>query len=284
MKVHLVDGTYELFRCYYGAPKKRVNGREVGAVRTLARSLSAWLRSGEVTHVAYAFDHVIESFRNDLFTGYKTSEGVEPDLLAQFHLAEEVVEALGVTVWPMIEFEADDALATAALRFSKSKEVKQVLICSPDKDLAQCFSGKRIVGFNRFNGEMLDEKGAETKFGVPTGSIPDLLALVGDTADGIPGVPRWGMKSAATVLAKYGTIEKIPKSPDQWKVTVRGAEALSQNLESSRKDAALFKKLATIRYDVPLKEKLKDLEWKNTKSQLEQIAERIGDPGLFVRG
>lgn len=259
MKVHLVDGTYELFRCYYGAPKKKENGREIGAARALGRSLAAWLRTGEVTHVAYAFDRVIESFRNDLFTGYKTSEGVEPDLLSQFELAEQTVAALGVTVWPMIEFEADDALATAARRFAKVKGVEQVLICSPDKDLAQCISGRKIVGYDRFKGVTLDEKGVMAKFGVPPASIPDLLALVGDTADGIPGIARWGMKSASAVLAEYGTIEKIPANCEKWKVKIRGAEALSENLEAHRKEAALFRKLATVRYDVPLKESLREI-------------------------
>ncbi len=265
MKVHLVDGTYELFRCYYGGPKKKIKGREVGAARTLARSLAAWLRTGQVTHVAYAFDRVIESFRNDLFAGYKTSEGIEPELFSQFELAEKVVVALGVTVWPMIKFEADDALATAARGFAKKKEVNQVLICSPDKDFAQCVSGKRIVGFDRFKGIPLDERGVIEKFGVSPESIPDLLALVGDTADGIPGIPRWGTKSASLVLASYGTIEKIPKNSTQWKVTVRGAEALSENLEACRKEAALYRQLATLRYDVPLKEKLKDIAWRGAK-------------------
>lgn len=267
MKVHLVDGTYELFRCYFGAPKKKEKGREIGAARALGRSLGAWLRTGQVTHIAYAFDRVIESFRNDLFTGYKTSEGVEPDLLSQFELAEQVVASFGVTVWPMVEFEADDALATAARRFAKVKEVDQVLICSPDKDLAQCISGKRVVGFDRFKGVALDEKGVVAKFGVPPASIPDLLALVGDTADGIPGVARWGLKSAAEMLAHYGAVDKIPKSVDRWQVKLRGAEALSESLEASRKDAILFRKLATVRYDVPLAEKLKDIAWDPKKIQ-----------------
>jgi len=271
MKVHLVDGTYELFRCYYGGPKKKVKGREVGAARTLARSLSAWLRTGQVTHIAYAFDHIIESFRNDLYTGYKTSEGIEPDLFAQFELAEKVVAALGVTVWPMIEFEADDALATAARRFAKVKSVEQVLICSPDKDLSQCIDGKKIVGFDRFKSIPLDEKGVVAKFGVPPESIPDLLALVGDTADGIPGIPRWGMKSASVILAEYGSLEKIPANPAKWKIKVRGAEALSESLEANRKDAMLFRKLATIRYDVPLKETLKDLEWTGPVPDIDEM-------------
>lgn len=261
MKVHLVDGTYELFRCYYGAPKRKENGKEVGAARTLGRSLAAWLKTGQVTHIAYAFDRVIESFRNDLYTGYKTSEGVEPDLLSQFKLAEETVASLGVTVWPMIEFEADDALATAARRFAKMKAVKQVLICSPDKDLSQCISGNKIVAYDRFKDVTLNEKGVIAKFGVPPESIPDLLALVGDTADGIPGIPRWGLKSASTILAKYKKLEKIPARAERWKVLVRGAETLCANLEKNRKDAYLFRKLATVRYDVPLKEGLREIAW-----------------------
>lgn len=278
MKVHLVDGTYELFRCYYGAPKKKIKGREVGAARTLGRSLASWLGTGQVTHVAYAFDHVIESFRNDLYAGYKTSEGIEPDLFAQFELAEQVVSALGVTVWPMVEFEADDALATAARRFAKSEEVDQVLICSPDKDLAQCIEGRRIVGYDRFKDVTLDEKGVVAKFGVPPDSIPDLLALVGDTADGIPGISRWGMKSASEVLATYLTLEKIPPKASRWKCKVRGADALSENLEAGRKEAALYRKLATIRYDVPLKERLKDLRWKAVNApEMEALAKVLGE-------
>jgi len=284
MKVHLVDGTYELFRCFYGAPSKKHQGREVGATRALVRSLAAWLRSGDVTHIACAFDTVIESFRNQLFTGYKTGEGIDPDLWSQFELVERAVKALGITVWSMIDFEADDAIATAAHKFMKNGSVKQVLLCSPDKDLAQCVIGQKVVGYDRGKNVILDEDGVVAKFGVSPESIPDLLALVGDTADGIPGIERWGMKSASTVLAAYGTLDKIPAKAKDWKVAVRGAEALAESLNASRKEAALYKKLATIRYDVPLKETLKEIEWKGADARaLEKIADEIADPELAKR-
>ncbi|HEY7514451.1 MAG TPA: flap endonuclease, partial [Vicinamibacteria bacterium] len=197
MRVHLVDGTYELFRCYYGAPPARCPaGREVGAIHGLLRSLAALVSDDTVTHVGIAFDHVIESFRNDLFPGYKTGEGIEPDLWAQFPLAEEASRALGLVVWPMVEFEADDALATAAARFAADPRVDQVVICTPDKDLAQCVTGRRVVCLDRRRRLLMDEDGVVAKFGVPPSSIPDWLALVGDTSDGIPGVPRFGPKSA----------------------------------------------------------------------------------------
>jgi 5'-3' exonuclease len=205
---------------------------------------------------------VIDSFRNRLFAGYKTDDGVDPALLAQFPLAEEVTRALGITVWPMVEFEADDAIAAAAARFAKQKSVTQIRLCSPDKDLAQCVSGNRVVLWDRKNQTALDEKGVAAKFGVPPELIPDLLALVGDTADGIPGIDRWGMKSAAAVLAAHGPLEKIPASAGDWKAKVRGAEVLAANLEKERAAATLYKKLATLRLDVPLEETLEQLEWK----------------------
>ncbi|MDQ2691224.1 MAG: flap endonuclease, partial [Chloroflexota bacterium] len=214
MKIHLVDGTYELFRNHFGAPpKKAPDGREVGATLGLLRSLLMLVTSPGVTHIGVAFDHVIESFRNDLFTGYKTSEGVDPNLLAQFPLAEEAVSALGLVVWPMVEFEADDALGTAAKRFGKSKSVEQILICSPDKDLAQLVDGTRIVCWDRRRDIIIDEAGVVEKFGVPPQSIPDWLALVGDSADGYPGIPGWGAKSASAVLARYVHMESIPDDP-----------------------------------------------------------------------
>src|SRR5512143_2461780 len=204
MKVHLIDGTYELFRNYFGAPpKKAPDGRETGATLGLLRSLLMLLSDPEVTHVACAFDHVIESFRNDLYAGYKTGEGVAPDLLAQFPLAEEAVSALGLVVWPMVEFEADDALGTAAARFSRQKKVEQVVLCSPDKDLAQLVSGKRVVCWDRRREIVIDEKGVREKYGVHPASIPDRLALVGDSADGYPGIPGWGAKSAAIALSNF---------------------------------------------------------------------------------
>jgi 5'-3' exonuclease len=249
----------------------------VGATRTLVRSLAAWLRTGEVTHAAYAFDHVIESFRNRLFTGYKTSEGIDPELYGQFELAERAVAALGMVVWPMIEFEADDALATGAKRFAAVKGVRQVLLCSPDKDLAQCVRGRKIVGFDRWKKTVLDEKGVKEKFGVPPKSIPDLLALVGDTADGIPGLPRWGMKSAATVLAAYVSLERIPDDGAAWKPVVRGAPALAQSLAQGRKEALLYRRLATVRYDVPLKESVRDLEWRGgNRREMEWLGGELG--------
>ena len=209
--IHLVDGTYELFRAYYGAPEVlSPEGQEVGAVRGLARSLLSLIRNEGATHVGIAFDHTVESFRNDLFDGYKTGEGMEPELWAQFEPAERVARALGFVVWPMVEFEADDALATAADRYAKNRAVKRVLVCTPDKDLAQCVSGERVVCVDRRRRKIIDEAGVVEKFGVSPQSIPDWLALVGDAADGIPGIPRWGARSAATVLARYGHLEAIP--------------------------------------------------------------------------
>jgi 5'-3' exonuclease len=285
MKVHLIDGTYELFRAYFGAPKSRAaDGREVGAARGLLRSLGALLRQPDCTHVAIAFDHVIESFRNDLFAGYKTGEGIEPDLWSQFPLAEEVAHALGIVVWPMIEFEADDALATAAARFEKLESVEQVCICTPDKDLAQCVRGDRVVLLDRMRDRMIDEAGVREKWGVEPGSIPDFLALMGDSADGIPGIPRWGQKSSATLLAQYGHIERIPEAETDWTVNVRGAKSLAINLAARRDDALLYKRLATLREDVPLSEKLDDLKWRGARrTKLVPVSEAIGDPRAAQR-
>jgi 5'-3' exonuclease len=278
--VHLIDGTYELFRSFYGAPKARGrDGDEIGAARGLLRSLAALLREPTTTHVAIAFDHVIESFRNDLFAGYKTGEGIEPELHAQFGLAEEVGRALGVVVWPMVEFEADDAIATAAARLSDHRAVERVLIGSPDKDLAQCVEDGRVVLLDRMRDRVIDEAGVVAKWGVPPASIPDLLALMGDTADGIPGIPRWGAKSCATVLAEYGSIERIPEDPGEWAVKVRGAAGLAANLAARREEALLYKRLATLRRDVPLDEDLDDLAWRGARRPaLEALCERLGDP------
>jgi 5'-3' exonuclease len=285
MNVHLVDGTYELFRAYYAVPSaKSASGDEVGAVRGLARSMLALLREPGVSHVGVAFDHVIESFRNDLFAGYKTGEGIDPDLWSQFELAEEVCSAIGIVVWPMIEFEADDALATAAERCAALPDVTQVLIASPDKDLAQCVSGTRVVCLDRMRKKLLDEPGVLLKFGVQPAQIPDYLALVGDSADGIPGVPRWGAKSAAALLASYGTIADIPDSAADWRVSVRGAAALAESLASRRTDALLYKRLATLRRDVPLTENLADLAYRGAdRGRLEAIAERLSDRSLLER-
>jgi 5'-3' exonuclease len=285
MQVHLVDGTFELFRAYFGAPSRTTaEGFEVGAVHGLARSLLALLGAPEVTHVAIAFDHVIESFRNDLYPGYKTGDGIDPALFAQFWPAEDACRALGVVVWPMVEFECDDALATAAARFAASPEVEQVVICSPDKDLTQCVRGARVVCLDRMRGKTLDEQGVHAKFGVGPASIPDWLALVGDAADGYPGIPRWGAKSAAAVLAEYERLERIPDDAASWSVKVRGAAALAQTLSEQRADALLYRKLATLREDVPLAEQLDDLRWRGPAGAAEPAAVlRLELDGLLER-
>ena len=278
MRVHLVDGTYELFRAYFGAPKaKDPHGREVGAVRGLIRMWLSWIERAGITHVGFAFDHVIESFRNDLFAGYKTSLGVPADLMAQFELAERAAYAIGGLVWPMVAFEADDALATAAARFAVLPEVEQVRVCTPDKDLAQVV-GSKVVGLDRFKDVVLDEAGVVAKFGVAPESIPDFLALVGDDADGIPGIPRWGQKSAGLVLARWRHLEAIPTDPLRWDVPVRGAPALAATLNEQRSDAILYRTLATLRTDAPVTESLADLEWRGArKAELETLCDELGD-------
>lgn len=282
MQVHLVDGTYELFRAYYGAPPKTApGGQEVGATVGLARSLASLLKKG-ATHVGVAFDTVIESFRNQLFAGYKTGDGIEPALHAQFPLAEEICRGMGLVVWSMIEFEADDALATMAARAALDPAVEQVLICSPDKDLCQCVRGNRVVAFDRRRDIVLDDAGVAAKFGVPPASIPDFLALVGDSADGIPGVKKWGEKAAAAALAKVGHVEAIPADPNAWSFSVRGKEGLSASLNEHRDVVGLYKTLATLRTDVPLRETVSDLEWQGAdRTALTALAERLGDPDLI---
>ncbi len=278
MKVHIVDGTYELFRAHFGAfPAMSPDGRNVGATRGLLQTLLSLLSQDDVTHVAVAFDHVIESFRNQLFDGYKTGEGTSEELLAQFDPAEIATEALGIVTWPMTEFEADDAIATAAVRFADDPSVEQVVICSPDKDLMQVVRGDRIVSLDRRREILTNEAGVVEKFGVPPESIPDYLALVGDSADGIPGVPRWGAKSASTLLARYGQIEAIPDSELLWDVKVRGAKSMATTLAEHRGDAALYKELATLRLDVPLTESLDDLEWKGARqSAFSNLCDELG--------
>jgi len=285
MRIHLIDGTYELFRSYFGAPGATApNGAEVGATRGLLRSLLALLREDGVTHVACAFDQVIESFRNDLFSGYKTGEGVPADLMAQFPLAERAAHALGLVVWPTVEFEADDALATAAARYSASPDVDQILICTPDKDMTQCVRGSRIVCFDRMRAITIDEAAVVAKFGVPPVSIPDWLGLVGDSADGIPGVPRWGGKSASAVLAHYRHLEAIPDDASQWDVTVRGAAALAISLREHKEDALLYRRLATLRTDVLLAEEIDDLRWCGAlRSELTELCRAIGDERFIER-
>ena len=263
MKLHLVDGTYELFRAHFAMPPlSSPDGRPVAAVRGLVQTLLLLLRQPDVSHVACAFDHVIESFRNDLFPEYKDGRGIPEELAAQFNLAEEAVRALGITAWPMIEFEADDVLAAAAVRWQADPEVEQVVICSPDKDLCQLVSADKVVCLDRRREIVLDEAAVIDKFGVRPGSIPDYLALVGDSADGIPGIPRWGAGGTAAVLARYGHIEDIPVEFEEWDVKVRGAKVLAQNLNDMRSEALLYKKLATLRTDVPIAESLEDLRWR----------------------
>ena len=263
MKVYLVDGTYELFRSYFALPPiKAPDGRPVGAVRGIVQSLLYLLREDEVTHIGCAFDHVVKSFRNQMFAGYKTGEGTPEDLLAQFELAERAVDALGIVVWPMVEFEADDALATAAAVCSRLPEVEQVIICSPDKDLAQMVDGDSIVCYDRRRERVMDEAGVIEKFGVSPGSIPDLLALTGDAADGIPGIPKWGAKTSANLLSRYGHIEEIPHEAADWDVQVRGAAGAAQSLNAHASEARLYKELATLRTDVPMDASLEALEWK----------------------
>jgi 5'-3' exonuclease len=285
LRVHLVDGTYELFRAYFGAPKKRgASGREVGASAGLLRSLLLLLRDESVTHLACAYDHVIESFRNDLFPGYKTGEGVPEDLMSQFELAEDVARALGIVTWPMVEFEADDAIAAAAFRFAADPRVEQVVIASPDKDFAQCVRGNRVVLWDRRRGIVLDEEGVRAKFGISPESIPDYLALVGDAADGLPGVYGWGKKSAGAVLARHGHIEAIPRNAAEWPEKPRRAYDLAAELERERENALLYRKLATLRLDVPLEEDLEALEWRGARrEELEAICRELDEEDTFAR-
>jgi 5'-3' exonuclease len=281
MKIHLVDGTYELFRSFYGPPpKKSPGGREVGATIGLLRSLLGLISDSGVTHIACAFDHVIESFRNDLFQGYKTGEGINPDLYAQFSLAEEAVTALGIVVWPMVEFEADDAIATAAVRFKDEPAVDQVVICSPDKDLAQLVSGNRIVCWDRRREIIYDEAAVFEKYGVAPASIPDWLALVGDSADGIPGIPAWGAKSAAALLSRYQHIKAIPDDTAQWGVSAGRARRLAKNLAAHREQVNLYHRLTTLRTDVPLAEGVHDLEWRGAHKGFKKLCLELGANNL----
>ena len=285
MEIYLIDGTYELFRAWFGAPEaKSPGGQEVGATRGFLRSMAAMLRSGDVTHVGCAFDHTVESFRNALFDGYKTGEGLDPELFAQFPLVERASRALGMVTWPMIDFEADDALATAAAKLGDHPEVDRVVIASPDKDLCQCVRGRRVVTLDRRRNIVLDEDGVREKFGVSPESIPDYLALVGDAADGIPGIPRWGAKSAATLLAKFVHLEHIPDDPERWEIGVRGAATLAKNLNEHRADAVLYRELATLRTDAPVDESLDELRWTGPdRDALESLCEELGETRLLDR-
>jgi len=275
VQVYLVDGTYELFRHYYALPSARdQQGREVAAARGVLKSMLGMLKGG-VTHLAVATDHVVESFRNGLWPDYKTSEGVEADLLAQFPLLEEILAAAGIVVWPMIEFEADDALAAGAAIAARDARVDQVVICTPDKDLAQCVSGTRIVQLNRRTGVTIDAAGVAQKFGVPPVSIPDYLALVGDSADGYPGLPGWGAKSSAAVLAKFLHLESIPKDWQEWHVNVSGASGLAAALSREWDHAVLFRKIATLRTDIPLFEDVEQLRWHGPTRTFDALAAQL---------
>ena len=275
MEVYLIDGTYELFRHYYALPSSRDrDGHEIAAVRGVLSSVLGMIHGG-ATYIAVATDHIIESFRNNLWPGYKTGEGIDPDLLAQFPLLEETIAAAGITVWPMVEFEADDALAAAAVAAERDARVERVIICTPDKDLGQCVRGDRVVQLNRRTRTTLNEAAIIQKFGVPPESIPDYLALVGDSADGYPGLPGWGAKSTAAVLAKFRHIEAIPESASEWKVNASSASTLAATLSRERDRALLFRTLATLRTDIPLFENVDELEWKGPTPAFDAIAARL---------
>jgi 5'-3' exonuclease len=283
MDVHLIDGTYELFRHFFAVPAaKDVNGQEIGAVRGVLASVLSMIERG-ATHIGVATDHVVESFRNDLYPGYKTSEGVAPELLSQFPILEEALEAMGVLVWPMVEFEADDALASAAAKAAQDERVKQVFICTPDKDLGQCVVGTRVVQMDRRHDTVRDGAGVVAKFGVSPQSIPDYLAVVGDSADGFPGVAGWGQKAAASVLSQYHHLENIPKDWQAWHPSIRKARALSESLFSSWNDALLFRTLATLRLDVPVFETVEDLRWHGPRTSFEDYCRRMKSPELLRR-
>jgi 5'-3' exonuclease len=283
VNVHLVDGTYELFRHYYGAPPAQdADGVEMGAVIGVLSSMLSLL--DEATHVGVATDHVIESFRNELWRGYKTGEGIDPPLLAQFHPLEDALRAMGVTVFAMVEFEADDALASAAAVAAADSRVDHVLICTPDKDLAQSVVGQRVIQFDRRQRQARDEAGVIAKFGVPPASIPDYLALVGDSADGYPGLPGWGAKSAGAVLARFGHLERIPASARDWTgVSVRGADKLATMLAENMDLAQLFRTIATLRTDAPTITSVDELRWTGPRPEFEGWAERLKQPSFWKR-
>ena len=281
MDVHLIDGTYELFRHYYAVPAAQdVNGREIGAVRAVLRSVLSMIEEGS-THIGVATDHVVESFRNGLYAGYKTSAGVPPTLLSQFPVLEEALDAMGVMVWPMVEYEADDALASAAAKAARDDRVRQVILCTPDKDLAQCVSGTRVVQLDRRRGILRDEAAVEAKFGVKPQSIPDYLAVLGDSADGFPGIAGWGEKAAATTLSRYRHLENIPRDWREWHPSIGNARRLATSLFDSWDDALLFRKLATLRLDEPVLESVDDLRWRGPRPSFEEECRVMGSLDLF---
>jgi 5'-3' exonuclease len=283
MDVHLIDGTYELFRYFFAVPSAAdVNGQEIAAVRGVLNSVLSMIEAG-ATHLGVATDHVVESFRNDLYPGYKTSEGVPPELLSQFPILEEALDAMGVVVWPMTYFEADDALASAAAKAAQDDIVRQVLICTPDKDLGQCVVGTRVVQLDRRRGILRDEAGVVAKFGVSPQSIPDYLAVVGDSADGYPGIPGWGVKAAALTLSQYPHLEGIPKDWQKWHASIRKARRLCESLFNAWNDALLFRTLATLRRDVPVFDTVADLRWKGPRPEFEEYCLRMKSPELPAR-
>jgi 5'-3' exonuclease len=287
MNVYLVDGTYELFRHFFGQPPRAAHdGQEIGAARGVILTVMSMLTEG-ATHVGVATDHVIESFRNDLWPGYKTGEGIDPALRAQFPILETALDALGVVLWPMVELEADDALASAAAVATTDRTVDQVIICTPDKDLAQCVSGKRVVQLDRRSGTVSDEAGVWAKFGVAPRSIPDWLALVGDSADGFPGLAGWGKKSASLVLAHYGTFDRVPDAVADWdpevRQAVRGAAKLAERLAAERERAELFRDLATLRVDPALLDTVGSLRWRGPTKDFEEVCRHFRDPALAER-
>jgi 5'-3' exonuclease len=283
MDVHLIDGTYELFRYFFAVPSaKDAGGQEVGAVRGVLTSVLSMIEKG-ATHLGVATDHVVESFRNDLYPGYKTSEGVDPELLSQFPILEEALGAMGVVVWPMVEFEADDALASSASKAAKDVRVNQVFICTPDKDLSQCVVGKRVVQLDRRREVVRDESGVVEKFGVTPRSIPDYLAVVGDSADGFPGIPGWGAKAAALALSQYPRLEDIPRDWKAWHPSIKRSRALSESLFGAWDDALLFRTLATLRLDVPVFDAVEDLRWKGPRPAFAEYCQRIKSSNLLRR-
>jgi len=283
MDVHLIDGTYELFRHFFAVPAAvDVNGHEIGAVRGVLTSVVSMIERG-ATHIGVATDHVVESFRNDLYPRYKTSEGLPRELLSQFPLLEEMLEAMGVVVWPMVYYEADDALASAAAKAAKDDRVRQVLICTPDKDLSQCIVGTRVVQLDRRRNILRDEDGVAVKFGVKPQSIPDYLAVVGDSADGFPGLPGWGLKAAALTLSQYPHLEDIPRDWREWHPSIRKARLLSESLFNAWNDALLFRTLATLRLDVCVFDTVNDLQWKSPRPNFQEYCERMKSPDLLDR-
>ena len=275
MEIYLIDGTYELFRHFYALPSARLeDGREVAAVRGVIKMVLAMIRQG-VTHIGVATDHIIESFRNDLWPGYKTGAGIDPNLRSQFQLLEDALAAMGVVVWPMVEFEADDALASAAVLAARDGRVERVIICTPDKDLAQSVEGTRVVQKLQRKNVMQDEAGVIAKFGVRPASIPDYLALVGDAADGYPGLPGWGAKSTAAVLARFEHLEAIPEDWRDWHVNATGASSLASTLARERDRAFLFRTLATLRKDLPLFESVEQLQWQGPTADFAELGTRL---------